>query len=200
MRSARVCEILRRSVGDWCVTGGAVSASHPNGGRLAPHTTRASAPARRSFYGFISSVRTGGPFTRRRAPPSPQRGGGSVATLARPPARAPTHTTHSLSTAHHSPHSEGLFTKRRRRCCGCDWRLSFGSSRVVLCISSFLFIFLSLLQVLEGNFTAQLRVHGNTDNVAGVKIPVFKAYETGQDETAGALQVPPTPAQTINLL
>jgi hypothetical protein len=69
-----------------------------------------------------------------------------------------------------------------------------------LCISSFLFIFLSLLQVLEGNFTAQLRVHGNTDNVAGVKIPVFKAYETGQDETAGALQVPPTPAQTINLL
>lgn len=43
-------------------------------------------------------------------------------------------------------------------------------------------------KVLEGNFTAQLRVHGNTDNVAGVKIPVFKPYETGQDETAGALQ------------
>lgn len=36
-------------------------------------------------------------------------------------------------------------------------------------------------KVLEGNFTAQLRVHGNTDNVAGVKIPVFKQYETGQE-------------------
>ena len=39
--------------------------------------------------------------------------------------------------------------------------------------------------VLEGNFTARLRVHGHTDNVAGVKIPVFKPYDAG-DSAAGA--------------
>lgn len=36
-------------------------------------------------------------------------------------------------------------------------------------------------KVLEGNFTAQVRVTGQTDNIAGVKIPVFRQYDTGSD-------------------
>ena len=39
--------------------------------------------------------------------------------------------------------------------------------------------------VLEGNFAARLRVHGHTDNVAGVKIPVFKPYDAGDAAGAG---------------
>lgn len=36
-------------------------------------------------------------------------------------------------------------------------------------------------KVLEGNFVASVRVTGQTDNIAGVKIPVFRQYETGQE-------------------
>lgn len=37
-------------------------------------------------------------------------------------------------------------------------------------------------KVLEGNFTAAVRVTGQTDNIAGVKIPVFRQFETGADK------------------
>lgn len=36
-------------------------------------------------------------------------------------------------------------------------------------------------QVLENNMTAQIRVTSRTDNVAGVKLPVFGKYDTGAD-------------------
>ena len=36
-------------------------------------------------------------------------------------------------------------------------------------------------KVLEGNFVASVRVHGQTDNIAGVKIPVFRQYDTGAE-------------------
>jgi len=32
-------------------------------------------------------------------------------------------------------------------------------------------------QVLQGSLTASVRVHTHTDNVAGVKLPVFRQYE-----------------------
>ena len=36
-------------------------------------------------------------------------------------------------------------------------------------------------KVLEGNFTASIRVTGKTDNIAGVKIPVFQQLDSGAD-------------------
>mmetsp|Transcript_33915 Transcript_33915/g.34548 ORF Transcript_33915/g.34548 Transcript_33915/m.34548 type:complete len:251 (+) Transcript_33915:127-879(+) len=36
-------------------------------------------------------------------------------------------------------------------------------------------------KVLEGSMTAACRVNSRTDNVAGVKLPVFSQYETGQE-------------------
>lgn len=36
-------------------------------------------------------------------------------------------------------------------------------------------------KVLEGNFVANVRVTGQTDNIAGVKIPVFRQFDTGQE-------------------
>ena len=36
-------------------------------------------------------------------------------------------------------------------------------------------------KVLEGNFTASVRVSASVDNVAGVKLPVFQSMETGHD-------------------
>ena len=37
-------------------------------------------------------------------------------------------------------------------------------------------------KVLESNMTAQVRVVSRTDNVAGVKLPVFSQYETGAEQ------------------
>lgn len=37
-------------------------------------------------------------------------------------------------------------------------------------------------KVLEANFVASVRITGQTDNIAGVKIPVFRQYETGQEQ------------------
>lgn len=42
---------------------------------------------------------------------------------------------------------------------------------------------LSLKQVLESNMSAAVRVTSRTDNVAGVKLPVFGQYETGAAES-----------------
>ena len=36
-------------------------------------------------------------------------------------------------------------------------------------------------KVLEGNFVASVRVTGQTDNIAGVKIPVFRQFDTGAE-------------------
>mmetsp|Transcript_14134 Transcript_14134/g.21355 ORF Transcript_14134/g.21355 Transcript_14134/m.21355 type:complete len:242 (+) Transcript_14134:50-775(+) len=36
-------------------------------------------------------------------------------------------------------------------------------------------------KVLEGNFTASVRITGQTDNIAGVKIPVFRQFDTGHE-------------------
>jgi len=36
-------------------------------------------------------------------------------------------------------------------------------------------------KVLEGNMTAAVRVTSRTDNVAGVKLPVFNQYDTGAE-------------------
>jgi len=37
-------------------------------------------------------------------------------------------------------------------------------------------------KVLEGNFSAAVKVEGRTDNIAGVKIPVFKQFDAGTTE------------------
>lgn len=41
------------------------------------------------------------------------------------------------------------------------------------------------LAVLEGNCTARVRIHTRTDNVAGVKLPVFSQYETSDGTNVG---------------
>jgi hypothetical protein len=53
-----------------------------------------------------------------------------------------------------------------------------------MCTIKPIFLFpLSLKQVLESNMSAAVRVTSRTDNVAGVKLPVFGQYETGAAES-----------------
>ena len=62
-----------------------------------------------------------------------------------------------------------------------------GSFRSQVSIVAFVFVFLmtilSFMKVLESNMSASVRVTSRTDNVAGVKLPVFGQYETGAAES-----------------
>ena len=63
-----------------------------------------------------------------------------------------------------------------------------GSFRSQVSIVAFVSVFLimtilSLMKVLESNMSASVRVTSRTDNVAGVKLPVFGQYETGAAES-----------------
>jgi V-type H+-transporting ATPase subunit D len=62
-----------------------------------------------------------------------------------------------------------------------------GSFRSQVSIVAFvcvcLMTILSFMKVLESNMSASVRVTSRTDNVAGVKLPVFGQYETGAAES-----------------
>ena len=71
-----------------------------------------------------------------------------------------------------------------------------GSFRSQVSIVAFVCVFLttilSFMKVLESNMSASVRVTSRTDNVAGVKLPVFGQYETGaaeSNENLGFIQV-----------
>lgn len=38
-------------------------------------------------------------------------------------------------------------------------------------------------QILEGNMDASVKIEGYTDNVAGVKMPIFRQLDTGDDQS-----------------